>query len=382
VAIDGLRSLAVLYVIVFHASWWSHLAPTQLFRNGYLAVELFFPISGFVIAAVYSEAITDGASYARFMVKRFFRIYPLHLAVLAAFVALELARVVLAAARGGVTGAPPFTGERSLDLLVQQVFLVHAWKFDGLFGWNAPSWSISTEFLAYILFGAVAVAAAPLRRFLHPVVGFALAGVLYAGMLAQWGTLNAPAPVVRCLAGFVLGAAVFGVARRTQLSQRFAQLAAGTRNAVELAVALATLAALATLSGIYAAAVVVPLFAVAIFLAQVQGGPVSRLLATRPFAFLGRISYSLYMVHLLCLFPVGVFLRRLPGAEVLVDIGDGRAAMAVDPWVGDAAIVVTLALVLLVSKYTFVWIEEPSRLFGRGLAARMRPRPIAAPAAA
>ena len=83
-ALDGLRGIAALAVVFYHVKFPNHFTtyPGLFFRNGYMAVDLFFILSGFVIYANYSGKIYNTASALRFIVLRFFRIYPLHLAIL------------------------------------------------------------------------------------------------------------------------------------------------------------------------------------------------------------------------------------------------------------------------------------------------------------
>lgn len=80
--IDGLRALAVLSVTIFHlrASWMP---------NGFLGVDIFFVLSGFLITTIlYREITTDTFSFARFYIRRIRRILPAFFVVV--FVALGL----------------------------------------------------------------------------------------------------------------------------------------------------------------------------------------------------------------------------------------------------------------------------------------------------
>jgi len=73
-ALDGLRGIAALAVVFYHVKFPNHFTtyPGLFFRNGYMAVDLFFIISGFVIYAKYSEKICDAGSAFRFIALRFF----------------------------------------------------------------------------------------------------------------------------------------------------------------------------------------------------------------------------------------------------------------------------------------------------------------------
>lgn len=365
-AIDGLRGLAALYVVVFHANWQTHIAFSQFTANGYLAVDLFFIISGFVIASAYRNRIADAVSFGRFMLMRLFRIYPLHLAVLLAFVALELVRLLLYAARGSVGGPFPFTGDKSLELLTGHVFLVQGLGVTPGIGWNAPSWSISCEFFAYVLFG-LTVVFMPLRRLPHPVVLVGVSVVLYAVIIGGWSTLNA-VPLARCIAGFALGVALFQC--RREWNGALESLPRIWHVALEVAIVVSILASLTLVSG-PSAIILIPLFAGAVMLFQAQRGPVSYALESNPIQFLGRTSYSIYMVHILTFVPFTFALKRLTGSAEYLQLPDDRLLMIADPLLGDISVLVAVPAVLVVSHFTYLWIEEPGRQLGRRLAARV-----------
>ena len=365
-AIDGMRGLAALYVVVFHANWQTHIAFSQFIANGYLAVDLFFIISGFVIASAYSNRIADAVSFGCFMLMRLFRIYPLHLAVLLAFVALELARLLIYATRGSVGGPLPFTGDKSLELLTAHFFLLQGLDLTARIGWNAPSWSISCEFFAYLLFG-LTVVIMPLRRLPHPALLVGSSVVLYAVIIGGWSTLHA-VPLARCIAGFALGVAMFQC--RREWDGVIGALPRIWHVALEVAIVVSILASLTLTSG-PSAIILIPLFAVAVMLFQARRGPVSSALESNAIQFLGRTSYSIYMVHILTFVPFTFAIKRLTGSADYLLLPDGRLLMIADPWLGDISVLVVVPAVLVVSHFTYLWIEEPGRQLGRRIAARV-----------
>jgi peptidoglycan/LPS O-acetylase OafA/YrhL len=85
------------------------------------------------------------------------------------------------------------------------------------------------------------------------------------------------------------------------------------------------------------------------------------------------------MVHVVCLFAFNIVVKRLAGGEAYIRLWDDRPLMLVDPLIGDVAMVLAVAAVLVVSRYSYAWIEEPGRRFGRRLAARLEAAPVAAP---
>ena len=140
--LTGARGIAAWAVVLYHLrqSIEGLPAPVEaVFAKGYLAVDFFFLLSGFVIWLAWHDRIAGAAP--RFWQKRIARIVPLHLAMLAFAVALAL----LAAARGRPDPAFPWA-ELPLHLL-----LVQAWGTIGALHWNDPAWSISAELAAYLL---------------------------------------------------------------------------------------------------------------------------------------------------------------------------------------------------------------------------------------
>ena len=142
-ALDGLRGLAALGVLLYHGLYWSSFPP---FQHGYLAVDFFFGLSGFVIAAAYEKRWRSGLGIVAFFGRhRFVRLYPL----LAFSTLLGFAGACL-----GLAGSNPST---SLDL-VRQIFLLPRYSTVGNaapYPLDNVQWSIFYELIAnaaHILF--------------------------------------------------------------------------------------------------------------------------------------------------------------------------------------------------------------------------------------
>jgi len=144
--LTSLRFFAALWVVLY--AYWPNLAAPftpMVIRNGFLGVDLFFVLSGFILCHVYLPSVAAGHfSYRGFLWNRLARIYPLHLATLAGVGVLAAAAIAL-----GVSVDPHILSWRALpaDLL-----MIHAWGFAPVSGWNHSSWSISAEWFAYLAF--------------------------------------------------------------------------------------------------------------------------------------------------------------------------------------------------------------------------------------
>jgi len=104
------------------------------------------------------------------MLLRLGRLYPLHIAILAAFIGIELLRYRYSGLLVGEMG-DKFSGARTITAIVTNVFLVQSLGVHSMLTWNLPSWSISVEFYTYAVF---AIALVLLRRRFHIFVAFVI----------------------------------------------------------------------------------------------------------------------------------------------------------------------------------------------------------------
>ena len=365
-ALDGLRGIAALLVVLLHVEWTNHITGLQFVSNGYLAVDLFFILSGLVISANYANRVVDYGTTLRFIALRFFRLYPLHLALLITFVGLECVKASVKYAFGFAPGHEPFTGGQSLASLVTNLFLVQGLGLLPTPGWNGPSWSISCEFVAYFLFAVVAWTGLTRTRLF--LIGGAIAtGLAYVSLAVSRDTLNVVYDLgfVRCFAGFFWGMLIYRwsgwvSSRPFKRAQRY-----------EIGVAAAVIVAMATFSGAMIL-ILIPLFILLIALLRSDHGPIASMLHSRPAQYLGRISYSVYMVHALLMICTRMLLKQF--APMAYDSGIQREVVSINPWVGDALVVAVVGSVIILASRTYVLIEEPGRLLGRRLFGHRAPQ--------
>ena len=298
-------------------------------------VDFFFVLSGFVIAYAYRERLEQGWALP-FLLRRIGRLWPLHAATLAVLVLMAI--------------AGSWVGLRESDFsawsIPANLTLTHSWGFIRELTWNSPSWSISTEMFAYILFALLAFA------FRGRGLDLACAAILVAALAVRhYLPIDAIEPVqdtrvARCLFGFMAGV----------LAARFWQLSA-LRPRGEIPALVAALAAVAFLPATFEP-VIVPLFVWVVLVFASDSGVVSKLLH-KPFSqMLGRVSYSIYMTHYL------VALAILAGLVLFTNLPeefDGQTLIAGPRWLGDVLTLTYLAVVVAVSRVTYAWIENPGR---------------------
>ena len=296
-SLTSLRGLAALWVVLFHytALYLPRLDITghsSLIGKGYLAVDLFFMLSGFVMTHVYYRAFCQSVkdNYRSFMVARIARLYPLHLVVLLLFIATALLLQLSAYASGGTAEGIPLTGTRSLAAAVANLFMLQGLSAEHL-SWNFPSWSISVEFMAYLAFPLVLPwvwrATGRIQVILLLVNGATLGLFTYlsGGDFNQW---SGPLVLLRCLPEFLLGMLIYGAYRAGLWADWFESDAIAL---IALAVAVVCLHLRAP------DLLIVALFPVLVLAAVNNNQNVARAINVAPLVWLGEISYSLYLIH-------------------------------------------------------------------------------------
>ena len=161
IALDGWRGICAMGVVLFHFPkifWLSNIA---LISSGWLFVDFFFVLSGFVITHAYGSKIKDISSILDFMKRRFFRLYPLHLGVF--FVSFgfilifDTARLLMSKKLPGFNLTNLFS-EFSFERIAMHLSLLQGFFADWAdVGFNTPSWSISAEFWTYAVFAACCI---------------------------------------------------------------------------------------------------------------------------------------------------------------------------------------------------------------------------------
>jgi len=110
-ALDSLRGIFACMVVFHHMASTSWLTNRGIFLNGWLGVDYFFVLSGFVIAASYMAKLKEGYPVGKFMALRAGRLLPLHYVVLGLWLSFEIVSAL--SPYGGLSLRQPFTGSRS-----------------------------------------------------------------------------------------------------------------------------------------------------------------------------------------------------------------------------------------------------------------------------
>jgi len=329
-SLDGLRGIAAVVVMSYHFNIFflpqSRLNEILPLSRAYLAVDLFFLLSGFVMAHVYGCAMAADwqRSWSRFAIARFARIYPL-------FALTVLALVAIVSMSDIVSSDVSFSAEA----LWLYPFLLQCWHY-GL-SWNYPSWSIATEAMVYLIFvftARILIRAAPWPLALCCI------GILTALCVAKGGHLDIVSQlpgIIRTLAGFFLGVLLYRASLRDYPIWR--------RLVAALSLVFAAIAALTGLD-----IFIIGSFAGAIYYSVGDNGIVGAVLNSAPLRALGKWSYGIYLWHAPVHFGVAAASTAM-----------GYALAELGLWESRLLALSTALGVIAISAGTFRYFEMPLR---------------------
>ncbi|ALN72229.1 acyltransferase [Aureimonas sp. AU20] len=355
-SLDLVRGLAALVVLVYHTDFMFGLRGALL-PGGYVAVDLFFVLSGFVLSLTYGGAIAGGdMGLRRFLLLRVARLYPLFLATTAVGFLVMTARFE---ANDGWIDTARLVPTGLLNALMLPSFLEPQGR-DTLFPFNGATWSIFFEMVAGLLFfGLLARLDDRLLRAFTLAAGLGLvaAVLLFGSADIGWGTANFTGGFARVFFSFAVGMCLHrryaAHPWRTPRWLFFALLA--------LALALVQLKGALGPPEVYDLAMVG--FLMPLLVAAGAGASLGRRLSWLA-RRLGDMSYGVYLNQ-------GSLIILAAGASQALL---GRRIFDLGPWVGFAF----AGFVMLVSLATFHGFENPARRLLR----QRRPRPAAGKARA
>lgn len=376
VALDSWRGICALFVASMHFTAYSHVYLLAFTQNSWIFVDFFFVLSGFVISHTYQDRVRDRRELASFALRRFGRIWPLHVAMLVPLGLLELSKLYLTH-HGYSAERAPFTGDMSLRLLATNIALLQCIPPFGPPGWNGPSWSISVEYWTYIGFALIIIAFSSRHGLARgrSLWMFALVIVATSAILAFWPrsiSVVYPFGFARCACSFAVGHFACRWWKQAQPSRLL------TAGLIEIALVVSVIGFVSFAADTPVQFAAPLLFGIVVATFAGERGVVSHFLKTRPFVFLGRLSYSIYMVHwtLRALFQrvVAIWAQHSGHNLTAIQSFDGQSqnvAVIDGPWGGDLLLIGFLGLVVFASVFTFRHIERPGQAASKRLAVRL-----------
>ncbi len=337
-ALTGLRGIGAVWVVLFHVF---HGINFPLIKHGYFGVDLFFILSGFILSHVHAKDFPRYSyrEHLRFLQLRIARIYPLHVFILI-LSALPVLFLPGFAARYGQTD--------KLDLphFLATLFLVQNWVVDYHSYWNLPSWSLSVEWLAYLVFPILTLGC---TRLVSPRATLLLAAlsitflivivnIFAKGHIDGLGYIGS----LRITCEFTSGCLLYQYVLSEQSSRLPWKTLAWFASLVILLSLISSVARWGCIFG----------FALLIIAVSKEAGFVARLLSKEPIMFLGEISFSLYLSHwpLIQLYNWLISTCNIHSTTFYQSI--------------------LMLIIFLISYLTFSFVELPSRRIGRRLTQR------------
>lgn len=348
--LDAIRGVAAISVMLYHFS--PFLAPGKVLPSSYLAVDLFFLLSGFVIAHAYDRKIENGMGFGTFVAIRLIRLYPLYLAgTLLGFFYLIVKNRLIPAEYMPISeiGTMLTTGMFFIPLVSD--------AYHTIFPLNPASWSLFFELIVNIAY--VAFFFLLTKRVLSTLIAVSLVLLVVVSIIA--GTLDFGMTGSTIISGlprvcfsFFLGVLLCRSMTRYQSGLGFLRRGWWIEAAIALTLVVFAIAPAGGARVAYDLACVVFVFPALVVVGTIA--PTAPRLSGL-YGWLGRISYPIYIIHT----PL-----------LMIIAGAGKAA-AIDPfahhpWFG---IVMAVSVIVIADIATRLY-DEPLRRFLQRLMLRKR----------
>ena len=382
-AINGWRGPGALAIAIAHLGIVTNFFEIRHLEPIALLVDLFFVLSGLLIAQVYGEKLSRASAIPEYIIRRFGRIWPVQVATLAVLVIYELLKLGLQTYAGEHFSSPAFSpdGLNLVQALSTNLLLIHSLGIHDRETWNFPSWSLSVEFATYVVF-ALFCLLTPMRRRVLAVATVAASIAILVVVAPYHMRSTFDYGIFRCLAGFFAGTLCYDALKTWRLPSW------PLPTLVEI-LALAMLGLWMSRFDTYLAFAAPVVFCIFIVAFVQERGLLSRILVMKPFQFMAELSFSIYMVHAVVLIfglAIAHEIERRSGLKLFVPESNPLAghpgvtttiqvlhidSMSVKWAIGCGYVV----CVLLAAYATYRYVEVPGRAFFGTLAKRVGKAP-------
>ena len=352
-ALESVRGIAAISVAFYHFNVGSHFN-NSFVSNAWLMVDFFFVLSGFVIALSYMKKLNNFSDIVTFQTKRFLRLYPLHLIMLFLLLGVEFSKYIAEKNFGMVANNRAFS-QNNLSAFMANIFLVQNWTHSNL-TYNAPSWSISAEFITYALF-AIIIMITKANRFFSSVIIFIC--VLLSWFTLQkigMGTGNISGGPVRCLYSFSIGVLVFFIYEKVIC--KFGRI----HTLIPLGLTALSIYVVSTygVKGAEYVTLIPLLFGMTILSISLdkESSVFNKALSMKWLVYLGTISYGIYMIHALVWWLITQFIRFILNIPASTD-NDGKTKIIIDNiFAADALSLIGIFIVILLAHISHKYFER------------------------
>jgi peptidoglycan/LPS O-acetylase OafA/YrhL len=344
-ALESLRGIAALCVALFHYPSSSIL----FFEKGFYAVNFFFILSGFVISYNYSNRINKLNDLIQFQIKRFYRLYPVHIFVLVLIFLIQTAKYFVIRYTDLSYGSEAFGSRYTIKDFFANLFLIHSiFNFSYWLSWNPASWSISTEFYTYIIFALIFLIFR-IYKFLFIISAVILFSPIFIDKFNYFSLVNYNplfnGVFFQCLFNFGNGCIIYYIFSRTKFF----------------------------FSSFFCIFILVLVFAVYFFFDQSffqynflffsviilvfsklnYNCYIYKIVNIRPLVFLGTISYSFYMIHETVIYLLIQILRFVFKIEFILDGNTAVHTLSAftDTWITLVYIILSMAAAYALHRF-------------------------------
>lgn len=310
-ALTGIRGIAALWVVALHGAEYtgvSALLPvwsSNLINKGWLGVDLFFILSGFVIAYVHQRDFhnLNYSLITNFLKLRLARIYPAHVVA-----TLILVPVVLGAT---IFSIYSFSQEASASYgfkrLLFSITLTNGWGIPNSNSWNFPSWSVASEWFAYLIFPVIAWVLNKVKsaNIFGTIICLTFILMYATAIIVNDGSQYMPKAewiLLRVVSEFLIGCCLFNLC--DQVPKVFSSDLASF-SLIGIIILLCMMGLPAFFDGL-----IIILFSLLILNLSRAEGIVARALSGNTMIYLGHISYSIYLTHFTVLIIFNQLFKR------------------------------------------------------------------------
>ena len=347
-SLETFRGFAALMIAAIHFDVNSPLVNHNL-ASGFF-VHFFFTLSGFVIYHNYKDRIQNLNILKKFIIKRFWRLYPLHLFFLIIFLLIEILKFYLNKIYGLEANNQAFSQNDTFSL-ISNIFLVHTFLREYTF--NTPSWSISAEILTYLFFAIFILFN---KKTLSIILVAVTALIFRFNQESYFGASHSGyLSLVDCLYCFFCGIISYKIYEKIKIKKFYSTY----KNFFSLFFILITVLTLTHLNG--KIVIILPMiFGITIFFSCEikQESILGKFLLNKFFLFLGKISYSIYMSHLFVFWAITQFCRFILKFETQFEVDTGFTKIILTTHQANLIVIISYIITIIFSYFLYKFLEN------------------------
>ncbi|NIG52103.1 acyltransferase [Chitinophaga sp. Cy-1792] len=363
-ALDSLRGISAILVLCLHIRVLNSITETTFIRNAFYFVEFFFVLSGFVMYYTYSQKPFNKLRFRNYLIGRFFRLYPLHFVMLVVTVLIEFFKLYIAS-KGYDVQTPGFIDKADPAYLIPTVLLLQGWMNNVPSGaFNIVAWSLSIEFYVNVFMGLLLFKSTSTRTII-----FMLLTAIPVALLCT-GNHLLKNEVYRGVAYFFAGCMTYQVYARTQHLKRNPTLF----SIIEICLVLAMYFMVTYLpENNFKSPILAMLFALSVWTFAGETGIISRLLNIKPLLTAGKLSFSIYLIHIklwFCFTALTLIIARITHFNITANMVINKELVRIIPTsnmlTGNLALLLFVLFTAAVASFTYKvvevrWIEKGKR---------------------